>query len=186
MKSTLVFSKTFLIGCIVLCVFIISCEVKEQRRPSAERPSDSQRTEAEKNVDTPRSAAKPNHTSDTQRPDGSSQEKITAATRIKNWLKTHNFIIEPVEQQNGVISIDGNNNIVTGFSQGGDMLIRFSNDLHRNNGDVITSLTKGGSFSYNNKIIIDGLGGDKCRISINGVGSAIFRFDANGQLQPTQ
>ncbi|MDE0085049.1 MAG: hypothetical protein OXU23_05005 [Candidatus Poribacteria bacterium] len=154
MKDTLTICKTFLIGCIVLCLFIVGCEVKDQREPLTESPADRQSPEARKNVDTQRSTVKPVPPADIEQTNALSKEEMDKATRIKKWLKEQNYTVFPY----GIQPSNGGGAYALGV----------------------------GSSSHVDKVTLTNMGSNKVRISITGVGSAVFIFDANGELQPAK
>ena len=138
MKETLTIYKTFLIGYVVLCVFIVGCDTKGQREP----PDDSPVVQSVRPTDTERT------------------DKLSEATRIKKWLKEQNYSVQPlgsgftIRSSDGIgsISVSGNNNV-----------------------------------AVSGKIKAEGMfGPGKFRLSIKGVGSAVFRFDTDGELQPAK
>ena len=159
MKDILTVCKTFSIGCIVLCVFTVGCEVKDQRESPAKSPVDRQRTETEKDVDTQRSVVKSVPLADTERTDTLSEKEIAIATKIKKWLKEKNYTIFPY----GVQPPHGGGAYAFGGSSASD-------------GKVTISPL---GFDTN-------IGASKYRLSVIGIGSAVFIFDANGELQPAK
>lgn len=88
------------------------------------------------------------------------KQRSSVATKIKKWLKEQNSPIRPIE--NGFV-------------------------LRGPNGQGNISTIGNNSVVVSGKIKVEGMFGDgKLRISIEGIGSAVFRFDENGELQPTE
>ena len=82
------------------------------------------------------------------------------ATKIKKWLKEQNYSVRPIGNGFNIRSNDGRGNVT----------------VIGNNNVVVSG-----------KIRAEGMfGSGKLRISIEGIGSAVFRFDANDELQPAE
>ena len=95
MRDTLTIYKVFLIGYMVLGIFILGCEVEEQREPPAENPVDRQRAETQKSVDRQRKPVKSVPSTDTERTNTLSKKEIDKATEIKTWLKKKGYTVTP-------------------------------------------------------------------------------------------
>ncbi len=86
--------------------------------------------------------------------------EISEATRIKKWLKEQNHSVQPLRSRFTIRSNDGLGGVIV---------------LGNNKVAASSKITAEGMFGYG-----------KFHLSINGVGSAVFIFDANGELQPTK
>ena len=103
MKDALTIYKTFLIGYVVLCVFIVGCEVKEQKEPLPKERVDPQRPVTQESADEQESVVKPVPPGDTERTDTLSEAEKAEAEKVKKWLKENGYTVTlySVSHKNG-------------------------------------------------------------------------------------